>query len=368
MRITNTLYQYQKSDIFTLNKKPSNNINFRANYNFINSTQKVVCEKNNLTVGSNFFQKLATKSKAKLMAFFASSILSILIKNLLNPKKIFQGSQEPLLLDKNISFKKLNTIEEAISFAKEKFKIENYYTDDIEIANWVNEALCNINNKFEGRVYMPKNLIITDTSLFKNDAGYYQSTFDTLVINTDVIKKNIARIQNVDSTWINTTRYLLTHPIGTKSDEFETIASKYLRNPNLLSNMEKQALHFSICKQVDVIKNNKGNKILDNVLNVGCKPQKDYFGQVNFNKFGLIYHEMGHVFMDKAMKMNIDLIDKFNSAKHKFPLRQHAKSNYREFCADIFSGLMNGDIYPQTYLDYFEKLTNIKFPCGKQVK
>lgn len=367
MRITPNLYQCQNLNKFAPNNiLSSNNIDFRASHKLAKTTQNIKCLQNKLTVNTDSSQNFLKNVKAKLLAILASSPLLIFSTALFNLKGFFAGPQEPLTLEKEICFKKANTIDEAANFAKENFKIKNYYSNNLEIANWVNEALCNINNTFAGKVYMPKNLIITDTSLYKNDAGYYQSSFDTLVINSDAVKRNINQIENFrNAKGINTIRYLLSHPIGTQAETFEALITKYLNNPNSLTTMEKSALYSSYCKQVDVIENNKGNKILDIILKSRVVPEKDYFGQINYNKFGLIYHEMGHVFMAKAMKINVDVIEKFNDKKQSFPLRPYAKSNEKEFCADIFSGLMNGDIYPQKYLDLYEKLTNIKFPSKK---
>lgn len=366
MRITPNLYQCQNLNKFAPNNiLSSNNIDFRASHKLAKTTQNIKCLQNKLAVNTDSSQKFLKNVKAKLLAILASSPLLIFSTALFNLKGFFAGPQEPLTLEKEICFKKANTIDEAANFAKENFKIKNYYSNDLNIANWVNEALCNINNTFAGKVYMPKNLIITDSSLYRNDAGYYQSSFDTLVINSDAVKRGVKHIENPNSKLISTIKFLLAHPIGTQYERFEAIITKYFKNPNALSKMEKYQLHRAIWTQADVITENKGHRVLDIILNSRSVPQKDYFGPVNYDKFGLIYHEMGHVFMAKASKINIDDITKFNNAKQDFPFRAYIKTNEKEFCADIFSGLMNGDIYPQKYLDLYEKLTNIKFPSKK---
>ena len=48
--------------------------------------------------------------------------------------------------------KKAETIEEARAFAQEKLGIKKFKINDLEYANWVNEGLTNISNRFKGNV------------------------------------------------------------------------------------------------------------------------------------------------------------------------------------------------------------------------
>ena len=150
MRITPNLYQCQNLNKFAPNNiLSSNNIDFRASHKLAKTTQNIKCLQNKLDVNADFFQKILTSVKAKLLAILASSPFLIFATALFNLKVFFSGPQEPLTLEKKINFKEAKTIEESVDFAKENFKIKNYYSNNLEIANWVNEALCNINNKFE---------------------------------------------------------------------------------------------------------------------------------------------------------------------------------------------------------------------------
>lgn len=50
-------------------------------------------------------------------------------------------------------------MEEAIEFAKKNFGIKKFdFGDDLEFANWVNEGLVNINNRFKGKANIVENL------------------------------------------------------------------------------------------------------------------------------------------------------------------------------------------------------------------
>lgn len=63
-------------------------------------------------------------------------------------------------LAENIEFTPAKTMEEAREFAKKHLKIENFDTaDDLELANWVNDGLVRINNKYKGRAYIPDEVL-----------------------------------------------------------------------------------------------------------------------------------------------------------------------------------------------------------------
>ena len=61
-------------------------------------------------------------------------------------------------LEENIEFKKAETIEEAKKFAEEKLGIKKFKINDLEYANWINEGLTNISNRFKGEVYFPQKI------------------------------------------------------------------------------------------------------------------------------------------------------------------------------------------------------------------
>ena len=97
-------------------------------------------------------------------------------------KKSAKITEKPLQLEKNIEFKKAETIEEAVNFAKTNFKIKKFKVEDLELANWINEGLCNINNRFQGEVYMPSKIVAKKQKEGIN--GSFNSISDTLKINT----------------------------------------------------------------------------------------------------------------------------------------------------------------------------------------
>ena len=86
----------------------------------------------------------------------------------------------------HIDFKPAQTMEEAIEFAKKHLGIENFNLgDDLEMANWVNEGLVKLSNRFKGKAQMPKNVILDEKFFAKNpDAtAYHYAANETIAIN-----------------------------------------------------------------------------------------------------------------------------------------------------------------------------------------
>lgn len=77
-------------------------------------------------------------------------------------------------------------MEEAIEFAKKHLGIEKFNLgDDLEMANWVNEGLVKLSNRFKGKAQMPKNVILDEKYFAQNpDAvAYHYAANETIAIN-----------------------------------------------------------------------------------------------------------------------------------------------------------------------------------------
>ena len=93
---------------------------------------------------------------------------------------------KPANFAEHIDFKPAQTMEEAVEFAKKHLGIKNFNLgDDVEMANWVNEGLVNISNRFKGKANMPKNVIFDEKYFAKNpDAmAYHCAQNETIAIN-----------------------------------------------------------------------------------------------------------------------------------------------------------------------------------------
>jgi len=66
-------------------------------------------------------------------------------------------------LAEHIDFKPAKTIAEAKKFALENFKIRKFYVgDDVALANWVNESLTMVSNKYKGRAFLPTQVALLE--------------------------------------------------------------------------------------------------------------------------------------------------------------------------------------------------------------
>lgn len=111
-------------------------------------------------------QKEAPKKKtaAKTLGIAAGIAIGLAAIGLIVRGK-FKTAQK---LAENIEFTPAKTIEEANEFAKTHLKIENFDTaGDLEIANWVNEGLTKVSNKYKGNALMPKTVAPYPEDLYK---------------------------------------------------------------------------------------------------------------------------------------------------------------------------------------------------------
>ena len=108
------------------------------------------------------------KTNKKLIFGVLGTILAISI-GVLVKKRLDYSKLKPLA--EFIEFKPAQTMDEAVEFAKKNFGIEKFdFKDDLELANWANEGLTNINNKAKGKIHMPKSLCL-DANLAEDIGG-----------------------------------------------------------------------------------------------------------------------------------------------------------------------------------------------------
>jgi len=267
-------------------------------------------------------------------------------------------TEKPLQLAENIEFKKAETTKEATEFAKKNFKIKKFKVEDLELANWINEGLCNVNNRFKGKVYMPSKIVAKE--LKEGVQGSYSTLKDTLYITTRGKEK---ADELLDFYLEDIDEILLKHPLGTQHDNLIKIVDKAKKDPNSLSKVEKWMLEITIAINYEALKEaSEVNPVLLMMAQLGKVPEQDLLGPTNYNKFHTLYHEMGHVFQTKSTPLLSRFVQLFNSIKAQLPLHPYTKSKYSEFVSDMFAGIMNNDKYPQNYMNLFHNVTNIRFP------
>ena len=250
------------------------------------------------------------------------------------------------------------TMEEAVEFAKKHFGIKTFdFGDDLEFANWVNEGLVNINNRFKGKANIVENLRFStpeETAKLTKDSGRvamgwcnsfsHDGKNSTIVFNKD-------GIDNAPTTFKNLVEQIIApefnesgeiiggYSLGAdrevyseilklckkmlnESEEFTRFDA--LNGINLLRDYIESFKYFgknklSILKNkiftdansVEILKNNGISVNIDDYARLGEKELKeqterilDLLVDVNplsgtatvsgNSKFDLLFHEMGH--------------------------------------------------------------------------
>jgi hypothetical protein len=106
----------------------------------------------------------------------------------------------PANFAEHIEFSPAKTMEEAAAFAKKHLGIQNFNLgDDVEMANWVNKALTNINNRFKGKAQMPKNVNFGEEIFAKHPdwAAFHNAKTETIGVNKAVFDNSFADLNKL---------------------------------------------------------------------------------------------------------------------------------------------------------------------------
>ena len=351
-------YNYNKQNV-----KQSNKPNFKGRLLLKEPVRKLP---------QNISQKVFTKRNIFLTTFLM--VLTNLaldkfevehVDLLTNISKVLLGAflvmkEKPnLQLEENIEFKKAETLEEAKAFAKEKLGIKNFKIKDLDYANWVNEGLTNVSNRFKGEVYFPHTIKYNEIKT-KDDRASYLDADDTIRINKWVIEECAKELpQKLEE---NSFEELTKYNLGKGYDEFCTSLKKAYVDIDLLDVFEKASLSTSIARvkyRLERLDDEDIKEITEDPYN-----EINRFGNVYEGRLETIYHEVGHCFDDKSNRMAISLYNRFFSKdkiKLKYiPMPKYAKTSTNEFVACTFAGIMQGEKYKPEVMDMFNKLIKFK--------
>lgn len=95
----------------------------------------------------------------------------------------------------HVDFKPAKTLKEAVDFGKKNFGIKKYksFEDiDLDVVNWVNEGLTNVNNLTHGNVAMPRKVWYVSSDEFSGT----MNEFGTLQISKDFVKNTRDTVNN----------------------------------------------------------------------------------------------------------------------------------------------------------------------------
>lgn len=276
----------------------------------------------------------------------------------------FTMKELPKKLIPHIDFKNATSIAEAKDFAGDILRIPKFKMDDLEFANWANEGITLINNRFRGQIFVPRRLELVKTN--ENYVGAYYPGFDSLAINKQAFEIPDEQLKKI-VTEIPVEDYNLCK-LGRGHDEFVENYNKLKADISSLSCFEKKAFMSSFANYFEAMF--RMEDIFSKILNEDIEKiaQKGAFGDVNTygpvynNKFHTIWHEMGHVFDYKSSRTLVRLLSPKLKNADKLVLPQYTRSKRGELVADLFAGYMNGDLYLPSVDDLFKRSTKIRFP------
>ena len=258
--------------------------------------------------------------------------------------KVGAANKEIKALAEHIDFAPAKTIEEAINFAKTNLGIKKYSNNmPLDVMNWVNEGLVNVNNATKGKAKMP-NIIRYEKNgedeiahMAIGAAGIKRKEFSRLTINSVYIE----RLDNNIEKWMQA--FLDKRLIGKTKDgklglrkifiadkdsnygNWIKNLNKFAENPKNVSITDKMEIARGFTQMQDglnqfaysprkiydqLIKYKDCRKYLPNsteFAKMSTKEQSNciwesikksgglYVGLPHINKFNTIYHEMGHL-------------------------------------------------------------------------
>lgn len=288
--------------------------------------------------------------------------------------RLFVKTGELLKLKPQIKFAKAENLEQAANFAKENFKINNFKIDDLDTANWVNKGLTRLSNRYQGKTYMPSAVELKDfgeqsCSLGKIEGACYSGKDDIISLNKRAYTGIDRLIRNTLKATVDTVDIRIGASI--KSGEFEKQVERYKYAPESFTLPEKLSLWSSATKRGEVFSTiiNETERAFAYASRAnkekGCFTE--FVGNVNYNPFDFLDHEMGHMF-DLKSSSTVDLILHGRRARalqeeiESMVIPVRARDCAAEFTAETFSGIINGDVYPPVIMNVFRKVNNIKLP------
>lgn len=302
------------------------------------------------------------------MLSFSGSVL-LAAGCLLDAVGLFLKNSERLKLQKHIDFFKAQNVEQAANFAEQNFKIKFFDVKDLDTANWINNGLTELSNKFQGETYMPSNISFNKFKkkrLNITDALYHPRK-DMICFNqnsyADIDNRLKFLMNGLDSKFKE-----LFQALPGREDNFSDIIQRYIEKPDTFTNPQKLAMYYAIGNKTEV-----GLQILEkqeSMVKYACQnpSAKDLYVNVRYNEFGLLYHEMGHMMRFKeqstfAIKCKrLANISHFKKEVNQMPIPSYAKTNQDEFIAETIAGMLNGDVYSNQIMDLFNKLTSVRIP------
>lgn len=325
------------------------------------------------------------------------------------------GKFNPANFEKHIDFSPAETIEEAKEFAKKHFHIEKFdLEDDLEVANWVNEGLTNINNAFGGKAHLPKTVsFITKLNAPEKDDSTLAcvNMLGELFVNkkmfdTESITQQLGGViklfeekgvpQGIDAVKLISLREeilpMLKEPSKhsrvewmKKMQDFEALISDIVtpmkgltalwNNPKAKNSLIESGINLNL-REIFEKSSDEQKAILDDCL----KQLSKKYGYVSIqskdrfmSEFDTLYHEMGHLqnwgnssFYDlvfgklSGKQKNIEAFLKdFDKQQTAGKVSWYAQTQPQEFVAETFAQLCNGKKLDDDVIQMYRKYNGV---------
>ncbi|MBQ4647269.1 MAG: hypothetical protein IJB79_07965 [Candidatus Gastranaerophilales bacterium] len=382
------------------------------------------CNSKNLTTQAQADEFVSSKPKKKLttkqkILIGATTLLATSAAVLAGLFLIKDGKLKPAQFKEFIKFTPAKTMEEAREFAIKNFGVEKFdFEDDLEMANWINEGLTNVNNKFKGKAHMPKILAFGE-----HKSSQAQAFIDGLGEGIYISKKAYDKDANIEhikklmkNVGINIKENKITMLAGMDKQKALSFIKKYqemIKSPDSYTRFQWADLqtqledaYASVHKPMrfitDISENKEISKILEKenipivleeifqkspeeqtkiaqqIADALDKHKIKYNAQGSdrfLSTFDTIYHEMGHLqnyrnsnyftrFFGK-LSDRPKQIEKFTKDFQKQQIAQkiswYAQKDPSEFVAETFAQMCNGKELDEDILRLYKYYNGVTF-------
>lgn len=294
--------------------------------------------------------KKIDKKKLSVGAAAAVGITALVVGGLVYKRKI-DGAAVKQLAEK-IDFKNADTIEEAVEFGKKNLGIKKYKgfeKADLDVVNWINQGLVNLNNATKGKAVMPKKIKYIDS------LGNHVATMNG-VGTMEISKGHISNVKKFVSVSINSIKATSAEKEKfikniEKANNFASYQNTFMKCASLFPEQSKRIFTGTYTSTFSVI-----NHELGHLQHSSNKSIKD------------LYYQLGRPEELKGIKITETgqkLRDLFESKKDvAASVSEYATTSPLEFVAEVYAQLVDGkiigkDLVSDEVLDLYKKLGGV---------
>lgn len=325
------------------------------------------------------------------------------------------GKFSPANFEKHIDFSPAQTMDEAKEFAKKHFHIEKFDLDnDVEVANWVNQGLSNINNTFKGKAHLPKTVSFSSDADLSDKNGLTSAFVNMLgdlyinkqIFDADSVVKQLSGTmklleekgvpQGIDAVKLLNLREKLLPMLKEPSkysriewmhmmQSFDSLASDIVtpmkgitalwNNPKAKNILIENGINLNL-KEIFAKSTDEQKAILDDCMKYLSKKygfisiqSKDRF----LSEYDVLYHELGHLqnwgnssffdlffgkLSDKKKSIEAFLKD-FDKQQTAGKISWYAQTKPQEFVAEVFAQLCNGKKLDDDVIQMYRKYNGV---------